>query len=163
MIGVASCGIADFDLDQPLPEQRIDGSNLPGPLASLFQIPVTLDLEAEIQKRTTGPIDSVTLTSLSLDITTTDLPSGDRDDWSFVEEIHVFVRSSQTGSALPRVEIARAASPGSVPTIEFEIVPGVDLKPYVDEGSVVESTGRGRVPEDDVSYDGLAVFTVHPL
>ncbi len=157
------CGIADFDIEQPIPEQRVQGSGLPAPLAALFPLPLDLDLSAEIKKRTTGPIDSVSLTALTLSITPTDQSTGDTDDWSFVDEIRVFVASSMAGSSLPRLEIAGTTAPGAVTTIEFTVDASVNLQPYVEEGSVVESTGRGRLPADNVSYDGVGVFTVHPL
>ena len=159
----AGCSLADFDVDQPIVEQRVQGSGIPAPLAALFPLPLDLDLAAEIQKRTTGPIDRVSLASLTLSITATAQPPGDRDDWSFVDEIHVFVRSSRAGSTLPRVEIARVVAPGAVTSLAFEVERGVNLQPYVSEGSVVESEGRGRLPADDVTFDGLGVFTVHPL
>ena len=75
----------------------------------------------------------------------------------------MFVRSSVEGSSLPRVEIASVVDPGAVTSMEFDVESSVDLKPYVDEGSVVESEASGTVPTDDVSYDGEGVFTVHPL
>lgn len=160
---VTGCGITDFDLSQPVPEQRVQGSGIPAPIAGLFPLPLNLDLSAQIQKQTTGPIDSVTLSRLTLDITDTDRPSGDDDTWEFVDEIHVFVRSSVEGSSLPRVEIASVVEPGAVTSMEFDVESSVDLKPYVDEGSVVESEASGTIPTDDVSYDGEGVFTVHPL
>src|SRR5665647_34545 len=107
----AGCGITDFEIDQPIPEQRVQGSGIPAPLAVLFPLPLDLDLSAEIRKQTTGPIDSVNLTSLTLSITATDRGAGDTDDWSFVDEIHVFVASSMSGSSLPRVEIASTVAP----------------------------------------------------
>ncbi len=160
---LGACGIADFDIEQPIPEQRVQGSGLPAPLAALFPLPLDLDLSAEIKERTTGPIDSVSLTALTLSITPTDQAAGDTDDWSFVDEIRVFVASSKAGTSLPRVEIASTAAPGAVTTIEFTVDSSINLKPYVEEGSVVESSGRGRLPTDNVSYDGVGVFTVHPL
>jgi hypothetical protein len=157
-LALTGCGLTDFDITQPVPEQRIDGTGLPDlPLGGLFDIPLNLDLEAKIQQQTTGPIDSITLSSLALDVTS---PTG---DWSFVDNIHVFVKSSVEGSTLPRVEIASVTMPGAVRTMKFDVESGVDLKPYVDEGSIVESTAEGTAPQDDVVYDGEAVFTVHPL
>jgi hypothetical protein len=38
---VTGCGIADFDIEQPLVEQHVDGSGIPGPLAALFPCPTT--------------------------------------------------------------------------------------------------------------------------
>ncbi len=159
----AGCGVTDFDIDQPIIEQHITGSVLPGPLAVLFPLPLDLDLSAKIKEQETGPIDSVTLSSLTLSITATDRPSGDTDDWSFVEEIHVFVKSRQSGTTLPRVEIAHVASPGVVTEMKFICDQHIDLDPYVNEGSVIETMGKGTIPPDDVSYDGKSVFTVHPL
>jgi hypothetical protein len=157
------CGIADFDIDQPIIEQHVQGSGIPAPLAALFPLPLSLDLSAKINKMSSGPIDSITLSSLTLAITATDRPSNDTDDWSFVDAIHVFVTSSASGSSLPRVEIAKVLAPGAVQTITFDVDESVNLKPYVDEGSVVESSGSGTIPGDDISYDGEGVFTVHPL
>lgn len=159
----ACSGLTDFDVEQPIPEQRVQGSPIPGPLQVLFPLPLDLDLSAKIKKHTTGPIDSVTLSSLELKITDTSKPAGDTDDWSFVQEIRVFVKSSQSGSSLPRVEIARVNAPGAVTTMKFIVEDSVNLDPYVNEGSVIDTEGRGTLPADDVSYDGTGVFTVHPL
>lgn len=160
---LAGCSITDFDISQPVPEQQVQGSGIPAPIAALFPLPLSLDLSAEIAKQTTGPIDSVTLRSLELRITATNRPSGDDDTWEFVDEIRVFVRSRADGSSLPRVEIASVTAPGAVTTMVFDVDDRIDIKPYVDEGSVVDSEASGTVPTDDVSYDGVGVFTVHPL
>ena len=161
--GLSACGVTDFDITQPVPEQRVTGSPLPGPLAVLFPLPLDINLSQKIKQMETGPIDSVTLSKLTLTITATDMPSGDSDDWSFVEAIHVFVKSSKSGTTLPRVEIASTTSPGTVKTIDFHVDTSVNLQPYVEEGSVVEGESSGQLPPDDVSYNGEGVFTVHPL
>jgi len=162
-IALAGCGVTDFDITQPVIEQRVQGSPLPGQLAALFPLPLDLDLSTKIKEMETGPIDSVTLAKLELTITATAMPSGDRDDWSFVDDIQVFVKSNQSSSTLPRVEIANVRAPGAVTTMKFNVMKNVDLQPYVEEGSVVEGESSGRLPEDDVTYDGEGVFTVHPL
>lgn len=162
-IVLTGCGVTDFDVDQPIIEQRVQGSPLPGPLASLFPLPLSIDISSKIKAMHTGPIDSVSLSRLTLSMTATAKASGDTDDWSFVDSIHVFVKSSASGSALPRVEIASVTAPGAVTTLDFEVVGSVNLDPYINEGSVVEGESSGRLPEDDVSYDGEGVFTVHPL
>jgi len=154
---IAGCGIADFDVDQPVPAQTIQGSGVPAPLAAIFPLPLTLDLESKIKARDTGPIDSVTLSSLTLQITS----SG--GDWSFVTKVDVFVQSTKSGTALPKVQIASVSSPGAVQTLAFTVAHGVNLKPYIDEGSKVDSTGSGTQPTRDVTFDGKGVFTVHPL
>ena len=160
---LAACGIADFDLDQSLPEQVVQGSPVPGPLAALFPLPLNLDLASQIKAHDTGPIDSVTLSSLTLNITKTDEPAGDSDDWSFVSQVDVYVESTKSGTTLPKVKIASVDAPGAVQTMTFTVDESVNLKPYVDEGSKVDSSGSGTVPPDDVSYDGASTFHVHPL
>jgi len=75
----------------------------------------------------------------------------------------VFVKSSRSDSSLPRIEIAHVASPGATTTMTFECDGKVNLDPYVNEGSIIETEGKGTLPPDDVSYDGKGVFTVHPL
>jgi hypothetical protein len=156
MTALASCGIADFDVDQPVPQQTIQGSGLPAPLAAIFPLPLSLDLNSKIKAQETGPIDGVTLSSLTLQIRS----SG---DWSFVTSVDVSVASSKSGTTLPKVKIASVSSPGAVQTLNFKVEGGVNLKPYIDEGSVVDSSGVGTQPTQDVTFDGKGVFTVHPL
>jgi len=160
---VAGCGVTDFDITQPVPEQIVAGSPLPGPLGALFPIPISLDIAAQIKAMDTGPIDAVTLSSLELSITTTDEPTGDSDDWSFISEIDVFVSSTKQGTTLPKVQIAHISQPGAVQKLSFDVDSSVNLKPYVDEGSRVDGESMGNAPPDDVSYDGSGTFTVHPL
>ena len=153
----AGCGVADFDVTQNIPQQEIQGSPLPGPLATLFPVPLNVDISQQIKQQDTGPISSVTLKSLSLTIR-----SGG-PDWSFVSEIDVFVSSSKQGSALPKVQVAHTTSPGKVTTIHFVIEPGVNLQPYIDEGSQVDGQSMGNAPTMTTDYDGVGVFTVHPV
>jgi hypothetical protein len=143
-VALAGCGVTDFDIDQAIMEQRITGSPLPGPLALLFPIPLNIDIAAKIKEMETGPIDSVTISSLKLTITPTGVASGDTDDWAFVDEIHVFVSSNKQGTTLPRVEIAKVVNPGAVQTLDFEVDKKIDINPYVNEGSTVEARARER-------------------
>jgi len=153
----SGCGIADFDIEQSVPAQTIPGSGVPAPLAAVFPLPLSIDLDSKIKAKDTGPIDGVTLSSLTLQITS----SG--SDWSFVDRVDVFIASTKSGSTLPKVKIASVTSPGAVQTLKFNVERGVNLKPYIDEGSQVDSSGTGRQPTSDVWFDGKAVFTVHPL
>jgi hypothetical protein len=157
LAGLSGCGIADFDVSQSVQPQTIQGSGIPGPLAAVFPIPLSLDLDSKIKAMDTGPIDGVTLKSLTLDITS----SG--GDWSFVSHIDVSVASTKSGSSLPEVKIATVDNPGAVRTLNFKVEGGVNLKNYIDEGSQVNSSGTGTQPTQDVSFDGTGVFTVHPL
>jgi hypothetical protein len=156
-IVIGGCGIADFDVEQPVPQQTIQGSGIPAPLAAIFPLPLTLDLESKIKAKETGPIDSVTLSSLTLQITSTG------GDWGFVQNIDVSVESTKSGTTLQKAKIASVSSPGAVRTLAFDVEGGVNLKPYIDEGSQVTSSGTGTQPTQDVTFDGRGVFTVHPF
>ncbi len=159
LITVMGCGIADFDISQSIPAQTIPGSQVPTPLSGVFPLPLNLDLNSQIQSRNTGAINAITLSSLTLHITS----SG--SDWSFVKTVDVSVESTKSGTTLPKVKIASVASPGpgAVQTMSFEVEGSVNLKPYVDEGSQVDSAGTGTEPTSNVTFDGTTVFTIHPF
>jgi hypothetical protein len=157
MMTIAGCGIADFDVEQGVQAQTIQGSGIPAPLAGIFPLPLTLDLDSKIKAKDTGPIDGVTLSSLTLNITSAG------GDWSFVKSIDVSVESTKANTNLPKVKIASVAMPGAVRTLNFDVDHNVNLKPYIDEGSQVDSAGSGTQPTQDVTFDGKGVFTVHPL
>ncbi|TMQ07376.1 MAG: hypothetical protein E6J90_43515 [Deltaproteobacteria bacterium] len=112
-LALAGCGITDFDVEQPVQEQTIQGSGIPAPLAAIFPLPLSLDLDAKIKAKDTGPIDSVSLSSLSLHITSS------ASDWSFVTSVDVSVSSTRSGTSLPKVKIASVSSPGAVQTMNF--------------------------------------------
>jgi hypothetical protein len=167
-LAAAGCGVLDFDLTRPLPPQEIMGNPalatagalLPetGVLPSPFALDV--DLASEQKARDTGPIDSVHLKSLTLQIAE---GSGTQDfDWLL--ELHVFVESIQPVTNLPRVEIARLVMvPGGQKTVSLEVSPDVNLLPYINEGTKTSTRGKARVPSRDVSFSGQMVLRVSPL
>ncbi len=160
---LAGCGVADFEVEQEVPEQRILGNSLPQPIGELLPIPLDIDITAELEAMDTGPIDRIVLSELRLEITDTERPAGDTDTWEFVTSIQVFVRSTKPDTNLPRYEIAKKDFPGSVDSFTFSVDASIDLEPYIEEGAVVDTVGRGNVPADDVWYRGQAVFTVRAL
>jgi len=153
----AGCGVLDFDVEQDVSPQTISGSGVPAPLAAIFPLPLTIDIGSKIEAKHVGPIDGVTLSSLTLQITS----SG--GDWAFVSHIEVSVESAKAGSTLPHVKIASVSSLGAVRILTFDTESGVNLKPYIDEGTKVVSRCSGTLPTTDVTFDGKAVLTVHPL
>jgi hypothetical protein len=161
---VAGCGIADFDVTQTVPSQMIQGSQtiqgsvVGGILPGLFEMPLDVTIQSDIQAHDTGPIQEVTLSSMQLVITA---PAG--QTWSFVTSIDVYVASTKSGSTLPKVKVATVVNPGNVTTMSFTPVPGVNLIPYINEGSQMTADASGSQPSQDVTFDGEAVFHVHPL
>jgi len=154
---LAGCGIADFDISQDVPEQTIQGSGVPAPIAAVFPLPLSLDIGSKIKQRETGPIYSVTLESLVLEIHTSGA------SWGFVDSIDVYVESTKQGTSLPKVKLASVKDPPATTTLTFVVEDDVNLKGYIDEGAKVDSSGTGTQPSSDVTFDGKSVFTVHPF
>lgn len=154
------CGILSFDVSQNVPEQQVQGSPLGGLLPSFLPQPfaLTINVQQETAKRSTGPARSANLKQVEFQITPHASPNGNFD---FVDEIHVFVAPS-SGSALPMVEIANAKPvPKGQTTLELTIVPGVDLLPYINAGATISATASGHQPTQTITYDGVVVVTVH--
>jgi len=164
LVSASACGsVLDFDVDQDVPEQIVQGSSLPGPLAGLFPIPIRVDIQSKIAAQETGPIDRVVLASMHLDVTATERPDGDEDDWAFIDRVDLYVESSKEGTTLPRVKVGSAVAPGAVTRLEFEPEKDVNLLPYINEGCELTAEASGDAPGDDISYAGVATFTVTPL
>jgi hypothetical protein len=159
---IGGCGAIGFDVSQPVPEQQVPGSPIGGLLPSFLPqpFPVTINVQQETAKRSTGPATSANLKQVQFQITPHASPSGNFD---FVDEIHIFVApSSGSGSALPMVEIATGKPvPKGQTTIDLSIVPGIDLLPYINAGASISATANGHQPAQTITYDGSVVVTVH--
>jgi hypothetical protein len=159
-IGLGGCGLIEFDLNEKVPEQRINGSLLSGVLPSFLPSPVPLNLDVQSASKAmgTGPVTAASLKSLTFSITATAMPSGDSDDFDFVRSIDVFVESRKQGSSLPRVKIADLPSHGSgEKQLSLRTYPEVNLLPYINEGCQISASASGTAPPDDVSFDGQVV------
>jgi hypothetical protein len=163
-LALLACGIASFPYGYDIPEQRVPGSPVGALLGgTLIDIPLNIDLSAETAARGTGPAQHVYLTGFTLRVTSTDEPSGDTDDLSFISSIEIFAESAQSGSSLPRVRVAHLDSvPAGARSIALA-VDGVDLIQYVREGARLTATAQGHEPPDDVSYDGHLDFAIDVL
>jgi hypothetical protein len=156
-LGLGGCGLIEFDLNEKVPEQRIQGSVLAGILPAFLgsPVPLTLDVQAASKAMGTGPVTSASLKSLSFNITATAMASGDTDDFDFVRSIDVFVESRKSGSPLQKVKIADLPSPQTgVKQLNLRTYPEVDLLPYINEGCQISATASGTAPPDDVTFDG---------
>lgn len=162
----SGCGVFDFDIEQPVPEQRIM-SNLVGQLlGSLIPspFPLTVNFEQETKARGTGPVKAAGLKALSFTITDTAMQGTDTDDFSFVQSVDIYIESTKQGTALQRVKIADVPSPpGAVKQIDLRTYPDVNLLPYINEGSRITSMASGMVPPDDVTFNGKIVVHVNTL
>ena len=161
LAAVTGCGAISFDVSQSVPEQTVQGSPLGGILPTFLPqpFPVTINVQQETAKRSTGPAHSANLKQVEFQVTPHASPSGNFD---FVDEIHIFVAPSQSSSSLPMVEIATLKPvPKGQTTIDLTIVPGIDLLPYINAGATISASATGRQPMQTVTYDGNVVVTVH--
>ena len=159
---LTSCDPLDFSINQAIPEQMIQGSPVPAVLSGVFAIPLNVNINSQIVAQDTGAIQSVTIDDIELDITKTDEPAGDTDDWSFITHVEVTLKSTKAGTTLPVVTIATVDG-NTTQKLIFNVDTSINVKPYIDEGGEIDASGTGMQPPDAVSYDGTASFTVHPL
>ena len=152
----SGCGLIGFDVSQDIPAQTVPGSPLGALLpASLFAIPMNVDIQSETAGHGTGPAHSVTLSSVSLTITS---PSGATFD--FISSISIKISSSGNPN-LPEVEIGRLEPVPGNASISIPPTGGVDLLPYINAGATITSSATGHMPASDVTFVGKVVVTVH--
>lgn len=163
LVALTGCaGIGDFDVRRSIGEQRVQGNPLAGILGDLFAVPIPMDVDiaSETDARDTGPAQRAHLAALKLRITATSEGASDTDDFGFLDSVDVFIESTRPSSGLPRTRIAQAVDIASDRDLPFDVVQSVDVLPYADEGSRFVSEVEGRVPGDDVSFDGTFTVTI---
>ncbi|HNN96439.1 MAG TPA: hypothetical protein PKI03_29395 [Pseudomonadota bacterium] len=160
---VFGCGALRFDISQSVPEQRIMGSVLGALLGSFIPTPFSLNinLAQETQARGTGPAQSAGLKALSFRLTNVPNPPRSSDNFDFVDRIEIFVESTKSGTSLTKQKVADLLTvPRGVQTLSLQCYPNVDLVPYINEGARISSTAAGKVPPQDVTFDGQITIEV---
>lgn len=169
----ASCqtctGVGSFTVTRTTATSVVEGSN--SPLMDLLPptvvppLELNFDLQAELARQDAKGAKAVYLNGLVLQITDDAIESADdTDNFDFLSRIEFYVESTDPDSELSRVRIA---SLDPVPEGKTELVldtdDDVDLKPYAQEGIVLTTSGRGTVPSDDVSVEGVVTIEVETL
>jgi hypothetical protein len=164
LTGVLSgCGALRFDINQPIAEQKIMGNILASALGVFIPtpFPLTVNLDQETKARGTGPAKSAGLTALSFKLTNVPNPPRSTDNFDFVDRIEIFVESTKSGTALVKQKVADLIPvPKGLTKIDLQCYPNVDLVPYINEGARISSTASGRVPSNDMTFDGLVTIEV---
>jgi hypothetical protein len=156
LVVLPACGAIGFDVQAPIPEQSIQGNPLGGILPSFLPSPfrLNIDVRAETQKRNTGPATAAFLNELRFDATQN---SGTFD---FIDELHIFIASPQN-SSLQKQEIARLVPvPDGKTSITLEVVPGVDLLPYINSGAEISATATGTQPTRTFTFSDAVTITI---
>jgi len=166
--GCGDEGVASFTFTEESSEARVEGSNAPTILPldiGLFpEVNVAIDLEEELAARDATGARAVFLTDLSLELTDTARPEGDEDDFDFIEKLSIFVESTAEGTQLTRQKLAEIDPvPAGVTTLTFDVDDTLDLKPYVEEGMRLSTSGEASVPEDDVTLKAVVTLRVRVL
>lgn len=163
LFAVSGCEVLDLDVDVAIEEQRINGFD---PLTTLLPVPFDLDvdLEAETQARNTGPAQGVRAKAMFLQITNTAIGTDDVDTFDFASSVTIFISSMQEDSSLPKIPVATLSPvPRTRRRIVLDVNSGLDLRPYIDEGAVLDSVARGSTPDDDVTLDGVLTLSYEVL
>lgn len=123
-----------------------------------------IDLQEELDSQNAGPAKAVYLDALSLTITPTAMPEGDTDNFDFIDKVDVFVESTKSGSTLSKKQVAVLENvPENQSTVDFTVIEDVDLKPYIEEGVRLTTSGSGEVPPDDTSFKAIVTIRAELL
>ena len=163
-----------FNVDEPVPEQTVMGNPLGGLLGDGDFDPVGMDvtIQQEYQQETFDFLRSLELTALSFSITADStnpsidtLEDGQPDDFSFIDEIQVYIQADFGGG--PQTELIAFLNSGDPQldpgnsTISLTTT-GVNILDYMEApgGYTIEVQATGTLPPDDVIFDGLATYKV---
>jgi hypothetical protein len=115
-----------------------------------------------------GSVTAIEMTAFEITVTE-DAFSGpdDDDDLRFVSAVDLFVRSTAPDSRLKDTLVASyraAGAPDDDPyTLALEVEDDFDWAPFTEEGFELYTVVEGKVPADDVSFEGFALFLAVPV
>jgi hypothetical protein len=146
------CGLIGFDVEQPIPEQRVPGSPLGGLLpVSVFAFPLSIDIQQQTKAMNTGPATGAYLKVISLKVVTP--PS---ETFGFLDSLSVVI----SADGLPETEVAKLAPVPKTAAISLNLVPRVNLLPYLQKAATMKASASGRAPSTDVTFNGRVVVNV---
>ena len=158
--------LSGFEIEQQSKRVTVKGvpGNRPLPVNAIPSIPLTLDLQSELQAQNSDNAKAVFLRVLVLKITEKSMPEGDEDTFDFVKTIDIYVEPTDPDSALPKVKVADTQTvPKGVQSLTLDVDETVDLKPYIDEGLTFTTQTTGTLPPDDVSMRATVTVRVRIL
>lgn len=160
-------GLASFTFTETSQEVKVAGSGLGGScppalgdLCFTEALRLNINLDQELEARDAGPADGVFLDELDLEITDTEQPSGDTDNFDFLDSLTIYANAD----GLERTQVAIIESvPDGRQTISLQTDDDVNLKPFIEAGMTLESEVEGRPPEDDTSLQAVTTIRVELL
>ena len=163
VLGLSACGIAAFTITEESGVIEIEGrsGSLLG-LGDVFptRIPLSINLEQELQAQDADGAKAVYLTNLSFVLES----DSEEPNFDFIDEVTITIESTRDGSDLPAVELAwRDPAPEGATDFALEIEDGVNLKPYIEEGMRLSSDAAGSAPDQTARFRVIADFRVEVL
>ncbi len=165
--------LGHFDVDEALPETRIEGSAVAAVLPDLLPA-MALDVSASesFQREDYDYLTSVQLDALTLSITESSndnssdtLEDGEPDNFNFLSSVDIYIKADFDGETqrervgqIPENDPQLSATAQSV---SFQMT-GVDILRYVesDNGYEVQIQASGEAPADAVIFDGDVRYRV---
>ena len=172
--GCSGTTLGHFDVDETLPETRVEGSAVIGLLPADVFPPIALDVSSseEFQSEDYDFLTSIQLDELTLIITasSTDenedsLEDGEADNFNFLSGIEIFIQAEFDGQSQEAlIGFIDADDPqlsAGAQSIDFTLT-GTDILQYVeaDAGYAVQIEASGESPPDAVIFGGDVVYRV---
>lgn len=169
-LSTAACGdeLGSISFTEESGESVVEGSanplNMLLPAEVFPPLRLNINLQQELDAQNATGAKAVNLRALKLKITDTERPSGDTDDFDFLSKATLYVESTKSGTTLERKQIATIDPvPSGQTEVAFDVDDSVDLKPYIEEGMRLTSSGSGSVPPDNVSLKAEITVRVRLL
>jgi hypothetical protein len=124
---------------------------LGGVLPLSFAIPLTIDVESQTAAQGTGPARSASLKALELVVLT---PEG--ETFEFLDSIRIEI----SAEGLDKQIIARLDDVPSAARLSLNVLPDVDLLPYIKKGAALTASATGRQPRQTTRFDGRVVIHI---
>jgi hypothetical protein len=157
------CGdIGSFTFTEDSQEIVVEGSSLGGvlPESALSVFQLNINLEQELEERDADGAKAVYLTDLELQITDTEEPEGDTDNFDFLNSITIDVAADGLDT---RQLAVRDPVPEGQRSVALDVDDDIDLKPYIEEGMSLQTDASGSQPPDDTSLKVVATLRVKVL
>lgn len=162
LLSACGDGLGSFTFTEDSQEVVVEGSALGGvlPESALSLITLNVNLDQELEKRDAKQAKAVYLTGLDLQVTDTEQPEGDTDNFNFLNSITVYVNAE----GQERQQLAtREPVPEGQQSVALEVDDSIDLKPYIEAGMQLETDASGSQPADDTSVKVVATIRVRVL
>jgi hypothetical protein len=171
LVWTAGCseGIGAFTITEESGEKTIDGrsgptSNVPLTSDLLPEFNFDINLQEKLDQRNVGPAKDVHMKSFTLRVTDEEESNNDEDNLNFIDSMTIFASTAGDGGP----DKKRIAWNDNIPddgsrSVEFNTDESVDLKPYIEQGLVLDIEASGNFPNDKTAIQAVTALIVEVL